>query len=216
MRKIAIIGAGGFGREVKLIIDRINTIKPTYTLIGFYDDNKKIQKNIHGIPLLGSIDDLLHVDKEINLVFGIGIPEVKVTIYNRINLKTNFLYPNIIDPSAIVGTDAVRLGKGCVLCAHAVITCDIILKDFITVNLACTIGHDTTINSFSSFMPGVHISGDVIIDREVYIGTGAKVINQLKIGQQTIIGAGAVVAKSLPPHCTAVGIPAKPIKFHNE
>ena len=48
----------------------------------------------------------------------------------------------------------------------------------------------------------------------MYVGTGAKIINLLSIGNSTIVGAGAVVSKSLPAHCTAVGIPAKPIKFH--
>ena len=63
-------------------------------------------------------------------------------------------------------------------------------------------------------MPTVNISGEVLIKESVYVGTGAKIINQLEIGQNTIVGAGAVVAKSLPDNCTAVGIPAKPIKFH--
>jgi serine acetyltransferase len=64
-------------------------------------------------------------------------------------------------------------------------------------------------------MPGVNISGEVIINENVYVGTGAKIINQLEIGSNSIIGAGAVVSKSIPDNCTAVGIPAKPIKFHN-
>ena len=38
MKDIVIVGAGGFGREVKFIIDRINSIKKTYNLLGFYDD----------------------------------------------------------------------------------------------------------------------------------------------------------------------------------
>ena len=63
-------------------------------------------------------------------------------------------------------------------------------------------------------MPSVNISGEVDINQSVYVGTGAKIINQLSIGENTIVGAGAVVAKSLPANCTAVGIPAKPIKFH--
>ena len=63
-------------------------------------------------------------------------------------------------------------------------------------------------------MPTVNISGEVNIGEEVYVGTGAKIINQLEIGENTIVGAGAVVAKTLPANCTAVGIPAKPIKYH--
>ena len=63
-------------------------------------------------------------------------------------------------------------------------------------------------------MPSVNISGEVIVGEGVYVGTGAKIINQLEIGDYTIVGAGAVVAKPLPAKCTAVGVPAKPIKFH--
>ena len=63
-------------------------------------------------------------------------------------------------------------------------------------------------------MPSVNISGEVVIQDLVYVGTGTKIINLLSIGNSTIVGAGAVVSKSLPAHCTAVGIPAKPIKFH--
>ena len=44
--------------------------------------------------------------------------------------------------------------------------------------------------------------------------SGAKIINQVMVGQYTIIGAGAVVSKDLPENCTAVGIPAKPIKIN--
>ena len=58
------------------------------------------------------------------------------------------------------------------------------------------------------------LSGEVVVEESVYVGTGAKIINQLTIGNNTIVGAGAVVSKSLPEKCTAVGIPAKPIKFH--
>ncbi|WP_038337110.1 hypothetical protein [Empedobacter falsenii] len=63
-------------------------------------------------------------------------------------------------------------------------------------------------------MPSVNISGEVHIHNAVYVGTGAKIINLLEIGGNTIVVAGAVVSKSLPASCTAVGISAKPIKFH--
>ena len=84
------------------------------------------------------------------------------------------------------------------------------------LNLACTVGHDTKIGSYSSFMPAVNISGEVNVGTHVYCGTGVKIINQINIGDGTIVGAGALVYKNLPSHCTAVGFPAKPIKFHNE
>lgn len=214
MKKIVIVGAGGFGREVKFLIDRINEQNKTYELLGFYDDAEDLKENINGLPLLGNIDELLKRKDSVAVALGIGIPVVKQTIIEKLKNK-NFNFPILIDPNAIIGKDDVIIGQGTIICAGNIITSNIKIGDFVTLNLSCTTGHDTEIKSFSSFMPSVNISGDVLIDSAVYVGTGAKIINQLNIGKNTIVGAGAVVSKSLPDNCTAVGIPAKPIKFHN-
>ncbi len=58
MRKIAIIGAGGFGREVKMLIDQINHIEKKYEFIGFYDDNIPIDSEVNGFKILGTVDEL--------------------------------------------------------------------------------------------------------------------------------------------------------------
>ena len=126
-------------------------------------------------------------------------------------------FPTIIHPSVLIGDKRfVQIGKGCIICAGCLITTNIVIKDYVTLNLMCTVGHDTTIGNFAAFMPSCNISGEVAIEDGVYCGTGVKIINQLNIGENTIVGAGAVVAKSLPANCTAVGVPAKPLKFHNE
>lgn len=41
MKKIAIYGAGGFGREVAFLIDDINKVNPQYEFIGYFDDGKE-------------------------------------------------------------------------------------------------------------------------------------------------------------------------------
>ena len=213
MEKIAIIGAGGFGREVKTLIDSINQLSNQFDLIGFFDDNIDKGTLINGLKVLGGLTDLNKIDYKLNIAIGIGVPEIKQKIISCIN-NTNVSYPNLIHPSVLISKDDVSLGKGNIICAGNILTCNINLEDFITLNLCCTVGHDTKIASYSSFMPSVNISGEVDINQSVYVGTGAKIINQLSVGENTIVGAGAVVAKSLPANCTAVGIPAKPIKFH--
>ena len=213
MEKIAIIGAGGFGREVKVLIDEMNKKKPIYEIIGFFDDNIEQGAIINGIKVLGTVVSINKIDSNLNIALGIGVPAVKQKIISSINNK-NILYPNLIHPSAIISNDEIVFGKGNVVCAGNIITCNIKIKDFVTLNLSCTVGHDTVIGDFSSFMPSVNISGEVNIKEAVYVGTGAKIINNLEIGKNTIVGAGAVVSKTLPENCTAVGIPAKPIKFH--
>jgi serine O-acetyltransferase len=47
------------------------------------------------------------------------------------------------------------------------------------------------------------------IRRGVMLSMGAKVLGNIEIGEYSRIGAGSVVLKSVPPHCTAVGVPAK-------
>jgi acetyltransferase-like isoleucine patch superfamily enzyme len=54
---------------------------------------------------------------------------------------------------------------------------------------------------------------DVIIESDVWIGRNVTILTGVHIGRGTTVGAGAVVTKSLPPYCVAVGVPAKPVKF---
>lgn len=214
MKKLVIIGAGGFGREVKMLVDQINAVRPTYTFVGFYDDGKEVSTLVNGFPVLGNVADLNAVNEPLVVVLALGNPVYKK---NVVTMLTNPLlsFDTLIHPSVIIGNDAVSIGKGTVICAGNIITCNISIHDFVTLNLACTIGHDTILDNFVSLMPGVNVSGEVRLGEGVYVGTGAKIINQLEIGNNTTVGAGAVVSKALPANCTAVGIPAKPIKFHS-
>lgn len=214
MGKIAIYGAGGFGREVKTLIDAINLKCPnTFELIGFFDDDKVIGEVINGLPIIGGIKELNSFEGELALAISVAEAKIKEKILHKI-VKQDVTYPNIIHPNTSISKDEVQIGIGNIICEGVIITCNITIDNFVILNLQCTVGHDTHISSYSSFMPSVNISGEVEISEGVYVGTGAKIINQLTIGAYTIVGAGAVVAKSLPAHCTAVGIPAKVIKEH--
>lgn len=213
MKKIAIIGAGGFGREVKTLIDSINKVNPTYHFVGFYDDGFEKGSLVNGYPVLGGVAEVNDVPDSLAIAIAIGDPKTKFALFSKIK-NDKIYFPTLIHPNVLISDDFVTIGSGCIICAGCIITCNIVIQDFVILNLMCTVGHDTTLSSYSSFMPSVNISGEVLIGEKVYVGTGVKIINQLEIGVNTIVGAGAVVSKSLPENCTAVGIPAKPIKFH--
>lgn len=212
MKDIAIFGAGGFGREVLTIINAINKIEPTYNVIGFFDDGLTVGKDVNGHPVLGGMEALNCWSKELDIVVAVGSPVIKCKIVETIkNSKIGF--PTLIHPQAIVGDSKfVKIGKGCIICAGCIITTNIEIGNFVILNLGCTVGHDSIIGDYASFMPSVNISGEVNIAAGVYVGTGAKIINQLNIGENTTVGAGAVVVNNLPVNCTAVGVPAKVIK----
>ncbi len=216
MKDIAIFGVGGFGREVLALIKDINRNSPQWNIVGFFDDGYEKGLMINGYPTLGTSEDLNKWETPISIAISIGDPVIKKKILDKI---TNPLvdYPTLIHPTVWIGdSEFVEMGKGCIICAGNLITTNIKIGDFVILNLGCTVGHDTVIKDYAAFMPSVNISGEVTINEGVYVGTGAKIINQLEIGEYTIVGAGAVVSKTLPTQCTVVGVPAKPIKFHNK
>jgi len=59
---------------------------------------------------------------------------------------------------------------------------------------------------------GTHTFEKVKIGNRVHIGANAVILPGVTIGDDIVIGAGAVVSKDLPSGCIYVGIPAKPLK----
>lgn len=213
MKDIAIFGVGGFGREVLTLIQDINNVEPTWNVIGFFDDGYDIGYETHGLKNLGGTKELNKWKTPLAVTIAIGTPRIKKAVLNNIH-NDLIEYPTLIHPTVIIGDeDYVRIGQGCIFCAYTILTCDIEVGDFVILNLSCTVGHDTILKDHCAFMPTCNISGECVIEEGVYCGTGVKIINQTSIGANSIVGAGAVVVKPLPAKCTAVGAPAKPIKF---
>jgi sugar O-acyltransferase (sialic acid O-acetyltransferase NeuD family) len=123
-------------------------------------------------------------------------------------------YPILIHPNVIC-SNKVKIGEGSIICAGNIITVNIEIGKHVIINLDCTIGHDAILGDYTTVLPSVNISGFVKTEECVSIGTGSAITQGVIIGKNSVIGAGAVVVKDLPANCTAVGIPAKPIKFHD-
>ena len=86
---------------------------------------------------------------------------------------------------------------------------NVVLEPFAMVHLSCSLGHEAVLKRACTLNPGVNISGGVTVGKGVMVGTGAQILQYLEIGDHSIVGAGALVTKSLPGGVTAVGIPAK-------
>lgn len=214
MKELIIIGASGFGREVAWLVERINVKEPSWVIKGFLDDNEAIHGLlIGGYPVLGGCEKACEYP-DAYYVCAVGAAKVRRCIIKKLeSLIPNPNYATLIDPSVLI-SDRVEMGCGCMICAGNIITVDIIIGNHVIVNLDCTIGHDAIIHDFVTLYPSVNVSGITEIDECVELGTGVQIIQGKKIGIETIVGAGAVVVKDLPEKCTAVGSPAKPIKFH--
>ena len=211
-RTIAIIGAGGFGREVFLLVRRINesiAADDRLDMVGWYDDKLAKGTIVDGRPVLGAVSDLRAESGVDSVALGVGDPVTKSKVADAL-AGVSLEYPVLIDPGVSILQDQnVRVAEGVVIAAGSKLTTNIDVGRFSMINLSCTVGHDAEIGEFCSVMPGVNISGECCLGSRVYVGTGASIINGVTIADGVTVGAGAVVTKDLAAGVTAVGVPAR-------
>lgn len=208
---LAIVGAGGLGREVRFLIQVLREKGALYECIGFFDDGLSSGSLVNGSTVLGPIKSLNEINYPLSVVLAVGKPQLRKSFFDQLH-NPYLSYPTLVHPTAILGEQAyVTIGRGCIITAGVVMTTNIVVGDFVLINNAAQIGHDSIIGDFVSIMPSANLSGHVHLDQEVYIGTGASLINGVSVGASSVIGAGAAVVDSIPAGCTAVGVPAKPL-----
>lgn len=210
MKDLYIIGAGGFGREVAWLVERINDVSFEWNLKGFIDDDESIWGSKEdGYPVLGGCEYLKKIG-DVYAVCAVGSAKVRKKIINKL-ADSQVRYATLVDPSVIM-SKRIRVGEGSIICAGTIITVDVIIGKHVIVNLDCTLGHDDIINDFVTMYPSVNVSGNVEIGECSELGTGAQIIQGKKIVPNTIIGAGAVVVKDIEEKGTYVGNPVRKIR----
>ncbi len=213
MKELYIIGAGGFGREVAWLVERINEKTSTWDLKGFIDDNQKIWGEIQdNYRVIGGCDYLRSIDHEVWVLCAIGASKTRKRVIDGLRDSQHIRFATVVDPSVQM-SKRVEIGEGTIICAGCILTIDIAIGKHNIINLDCTVGHDAVLGDFVTLYPSVNVSGCTIIGNETELGTGMQTIQGMKIGSRTIVGAGSVVIREIPDNCVAVGSPAKAIKF---
>lgn len=202
------------------LILRVPVIKPLHLFL-YYERSVRrttfgiIKKMLYTEPLFrarcDSVGDQLILIDGIPLISGnlrIRIGN-SVTLHGVTSLTAGHVYP---DPTLDIGdftfvgygvsirvAQRVQIGKYCKISDRCVI--------------ADNNGHPLDMIRRCADLPvdpsEVH---PVIIEDGVWIGTCAVILKGVTIGKGSIIGAGSVVTKSIPPHCIAAGNPACVVK----
>lgn len=187
---IAIIGAGGFAREVECWA--INIAPCT-----FYAEDEYAG---------GYIKPLSKFDptKE-RAVIAIGDPNHRRRIAEAMPKAT--IFTTLIHPTAqILDKDEVFINEGSIICANTVITSGVKLGKHTHLNLNTTIGHDCELGDYFTTAPGVNVSGNIRTGNNVYIGTNAAIRQGTSITGNVTIGMGAVVLNDIKEGGTYVGL----------
>lgn len=214
MKKIAIYGAGGFGREVACLLNKINEVEPTWELVGFFDDGiEKGSQISHFGKVLGGIDELNAWTSELSIVITIGSPKIVQILVSKIT-NPNIQFPNIIAPTVyFADKDTFKIGKGNIIQKHCSFSCDVTIGDFNVMDGADVFGHDDVVGSFNTFMPAMRISGEVTIGDGNFFGVGSIILQQIKIGNNVRLGAGSVLMRKPKEGCLYMGNPAKKMEL---
>ena len=111
----------------------------------------------------------------------------------------------------------VKLGEGVVICPGSLVTTNVEIGAHAQINVSCTVMHDCRVGAFSTLSPGVHLSGNNVLEPSVFVGTGAVTVHglperPLEIGRGAVIGAGAVVTRNVAAGATVVGVPAREVR----
>jgi sugar O-acyltransferase (sialic acid O-acetyltransferase NeuD family) len=202
MKKIVIIGAGGFAKETYWLIKDCGLsdkffcfMVPDKNFVGGYIYNKPIRPQ-------SEFDSTLF-----QAVIAIGDPRIREKVVKE-ELPLDTDYPNLIHPNVHM-SPWVKLGKGVIVCSSSIITCDVTIGNFTLINLDSTIGHDCCIGDFVTINPSVNISGDCTIGKSVFIGTNAAIRQGLFICEDAKIGMGAIVVKNIKDKGVYIGSPAR-------
>lgn len=208
MKNLFIVGAGGFGRELKAWISHDPNFAQGTVFAGFLDDNKNALDAFSNFAPVCSLAEH-RVSEENIYLCGMAIPSLKEKLISPL-LKQGARFESFIHSTSIIG-ERVRLGRGSVICPHCVLSCDIVIGDFATLNIATTVGHDVQVGDWTTASAQVDLTGGVKVGRGVFLGSRASVIPQKTIGDYATVAAGAVVFTSVPSKTTFAGNPAREI-----
>ncbi|MBR5170082.1 MAG: serine acetyltransferase [Muribaculaceae bacterium] len=211
MRKIAIYGAGGLGREVAGGIYRINRAgMEQWELVGFYDDGiSKGEPISHYGEVLGGMDDLNAVEEPLAVTIAVGTPVARKLIHSRIT-NPNIYFPNLIAPSfKVLDEKTFTIGQGNIIQGSCSVTCDVQMGDFNVLNGSNVLGHDVIVGDYNVLMPGVRLSGAVQMGHCNLMGVDSVVLQKIKIGNNITLGAGSVLMTKPKDGFTYIGVPAK-------
>ncbi len=206
-----IIGAGTYS-EVYLAY----LLEAGINVIGFVDDDPKFHGQVvKGIPVLGTFSDLENLKEQykIEAVYcPIGANEVRVRMLKasqKMGLKT----PSFIHHSAVLSPH-VEIGDGVYILLGSHIMPYTKIGDFVMISMNVNVAHHNVLEEGVFLSTGVNFGASIIAHKKAYVGIGATIMTGIsQLGENFLVGAGAVVIHDVEPNSIVAGVPAKLIKM---
>lgn len=209
MKRLLIVGAGGFGREVLQYAKDMQAVSKTWDYIEFINDDLHALDKFNKSHLI--IDTITnYIPKENDEVMcAIGDSLKRYDIVNKL-IKKGAVFTNIIHPTAIISPECT-IGTGVIISFRAYVGPNSHLSNYVVVNGMSIIGHDSIVEQFSTIGPHCNVMGNVYIGERVYLGGSCCILPGIKVDNDSKIGVGSVVIKNVKEGISVFGNPAKKI-----
>ena len=189
MKRCLVVGAGGCGRE--MLSWALHVDQAEWKIAGFLDANPKaLSGTDFPYPILGDPDTWSPADDEV-FIAGLGDPESRMRACGGLRTR-GARFVTLIHPSVIQAL-GVRIGEGCVVAPNVVISANAQIDNFVLVNIAASIGHDSHVGEGTTVSCHCDVMGYVSIGQSCFIGSHACVLPNKKVGDYAIVGAGSAV-----------------------
>ncbi len=204
---------GGTG-HAKALREAISSNDSQGNVLMIFDNNAALSSPFEDVPVGYGIESLNDWCKRNNPEDVIGVAAIagwrgtdRLLIRAQLQNK-GFQSEAIIHSSARVAKTA-DVGDHVHLMINSTICTDVILCDGVIVNSASIVDHETTVGEGTHISAGVNVGANVSIGKCAFVGIGATVMSWLRIGDDSFIGAGAVVIRDVPKRAVVWGVPAK-------
>ncbi len=187
----------GAGGHAKVILDILEA--QGYEVAGVVDDNPALTEFM-GKPVLHGVKEVSPV------IISIGINGTRRKVVEKLDSQT--VFGTAIHPSAIVSPHAT-IEEGTVVMQGAIVQTGAQIGKHCIINTGASVDHDCMLENFVHISPHATLCGDVKVGEGTWIGAGAVVIQGIRIGKNCVIGAGSVVCKDVPDGVKAYGNPCR-------
>ncbi|MGA8415360.1 MAG: acetyltransferase [Candidatus Dormiibacterota bacterium] len=204
---VAIIGAGGFGREVlQYCRDAIDVGWP-HRVVGFIDDRSDVLQQFDvSVPVVGGLTDVGRVDARA-FIIAMGDPILRRRMADVV-ADTGGILVSLIHPTAYLSPTA-QIGSGTLLCPYSLIAANSTLGSNVAVNVYASVGHDARVGDHCVISSYSAVTGAVSLGSESFLGTHCTITPGRTIGRRSKVSAGSTVTRDAPAGSLLVGNPAK-------